>query len=190
MSCPKCQSAHWDKAGFVQDIQRFLCRTSGCQYTRGVPKGMLMAVKLLAVTLYFHGLSLNAIDKLLQISAHSVLKWIRTFAEIHCAKPQPTVTAAVIKLDEMWHFLKKSLATSGSGKHIVAIQGGSWTGKCGGRDYATCHRLITRLQRWSDPCFYTDHWEVYLKTVGSTMPLVQSKAETHGVERSNTIQRH
>ena len=62
--------------------------------------------------------------------------------------------------------------------------------ECGDRDYATCHRLITRLQRWSVQCFYADHGEVYPKTVGTTVPLVQSKAETHGVERNNAIQRH
>ena len=131
MSCPKCQSAHRVKAGFVQGVQRFLCRTCGCQYTRSEPKGMPLAVKLLAVTLYVHGLSMNAIGKLLQVSTPAVLKWIRTFAETHCAKPQPTASAAVIELDEMWHFLKKSLVSSGSGKLIVAIQGGSWTGNAG-----------------------------------------------------------
>ena len=92
---------------------------------------MPLAVKLLAVTLYVHGLSMDAIAKLLQVSTPAVLKWIRTFAETHCTKPQSTATAAVIELDEMWHFLKKSLPNSGSGKLIVAIQGGSWTGNAG-----------------------------------------------------------
>ena len=32
-----------------------------------------------------------------------------------------------VQFDEMWRFLKKSLTNAGSGKFIVAIQGGSWT---------------------------------------------------------------
>ena len=58
---------------------------------------MPLAVKLLAVTLYVHGLSMDAIAKLLQVSTPAVLKWIRTFAETHCTKPQSTATAAVIE---------------------------------------------------------------------------------------------
>jgi hypothetical protein len=34
----------------------------------------------------------------------------------------------VIELDEMWHYLKKSRASSGSGRLGIVLQGGSWTG--------------------------------------------------------------
>ena len=131
MHCPKCHHADRVRAGRVKGVQRFQCRQCGCQYTRSEPRGMPLAVKLLAVTLYVHGLSMHAIAKLLQVSTPAVLKWIRVFAETHCPKPQPTATAAIIELDEMWHFLKKSPRSSGSGKLIVAIQGGSWTGNVG-----------------------------------------------------------
>ena len=65
-----------------------------------------MRDKVLAVLLYMHGLSLNAIAKLLKVSTPVVLKWVRKFARENYEKPKPG-SAVVIEVDEMWHYLQK-----------------------------------------------------------------------------------
>jgi IS1 family transposase len=49
--------------------------------------------------------------------------------------------------------------------------------------------MLWRLQRLDVAIFFADNWEAYVKFIPSYM-LVQSKAETHGVERNNFRQRH
>ena len=61
--------------------------------------------------------------------------------------------------------------------------------ECGGRDRATCERLIERLQRWRTRLYCTDDYAVY----DVLLPLGQryaGKDETHGIERDNARQRH
>jgi insertion element IS1 protein InsB len=61
--------------------------------------------------------------------------------------------------------------------------------ECGGRDKATCGRLIERLQRWRTRLYCTDAYAVYdvLLPVGQHET---GKDEPHGVERDNARQRH
>ena len=44
------------------------------------------------------------------------MTWIERFAEVYAQKPEPEGRAVVVELDEMWHFLKKSGTSSGSGR--------------------------------------------------------------------------
>ena len=89
-----------------------------------------MSIKLFAVALYLHGVSMHAIAKWVGVSTPAVLKWIRNHAKQHCPKPEPG-EAMLVELDEMWHYLKKKPSSSGSGKLIVVLQGGSLTGNAG-----------------------------------------------------------
>ncbi len=60
--------------------------------------------------------------------------------------------------------------------------------ECGGRDKATCERLIERLKRWRTRLYCTDDYAVY-----DVLPVGQryaGKNETHGIERNNARQRH
>jgi insertion element IS1 protein InsB len=61
--------------------------------------------------------------------------------------------------------------------------------ECGGRDKATCARLIQRQQRWRTRLDCTDDYAVYdvLLPVGQRYA---GKDETHGIERDNARQRH
>src|SRR5829696_7766911 len=62
-------------------------------------------------------------------------------------------------------------------------------GECGGRDKATCARLIERLTRWRTRLYCADDYAVY----GVLLPVGQlytGKDETHGIERDNARQRH
>src|SRR5215207_5612726 len=61
--------------------------------------------------------------------------------------------------------------------------------ECGGRDKATCERLIERLTRWRTRLYCADDYAVYdvLLPIGQLYP---GKDETHGIERDNARQRH
>src|SRR4051794_39110808 len=77
------------------------------------------------------GLSMNRTAKLLGVSTPSVQAWIERFAEVYAQKPEPEGRAVVVELDEMWHFLKKSRASSGSGRLGIVLRDGSSTGSWG-----------------------------------------------------------
>jgi len=129
IKCPRCSSDHIVKNGSVKGLKRWLCRGCGFTFTKLTPRGKPASMKIWAVLLYLHGLSLNAIAKLLQVSTTTVLRWVRTFAREHYQKPYPEGSTVVIELDELCHYIKKNLAKSGSGKPCVVLQGGYWTGK-------------------------------------------------------------
>ena len=59
----------------------------------------------------------------------------------------------------------------------------------GGRDKATCAKLIERLQRWGARLYCADEWAAY----GELIPvgrLYAGKDQTHGIERDHARQRH
>ena len=50
-------------------------------------------------------------------------------------------------------------------------------------------RMLRRMQRLNVEVFFTDYWEAYNETIPAEM-LIQTKAQTHGIERNNFRQRH
>ena len=61
--------------------------------------------------------------------------------------------------------------------------------ECGDRDKATLKKLIDRLEKWDIKVYYADDWQVYRSVLPSDK-LVQTKKETHGIERNNCRMRH
>ncbi|MDR0373594.1 MAG: IS1 family transposase, partial [Nitrososphaerota archaeon] len=49
--------------------------------------------------------------------------------------------------------------------------------------------MLGRLKRLNVSVFFADSWEAYAELIPRAF-LVQTKAETHGVERNNFRQRH
>ena len=130
-ACPKCTHQHVVKAGKIGGKQRWRCRGCGYQWTRTTPRGRPLWQKSLAVFLYCHGVSMNALGKMFGVRTSSVLKWIRRYATAHAVKPEPVGNAIIVELDEMWHYLKKNGGNSGSGRLWIVIQATSWTGNVG-----------------------------------------------------------
>ncbi len=130
-ACPKCAHGHIVKSGKVGNTQRWLCRGCGYQFTRTMPRGRPIWQKSLAVFLYCHGVSMNALGKMVGVRASSVLKWLRRDATAHDVKPAPGGNAMVMELDEMGHFLPKNAGSAGSGKLVIMIQASSWIGSAG-----------------------------------------------------------
>ena len=114
MNCPKCQHTHFVKNGRINDKQRYKCKVScNSQWTtEKTYRGRPPAEKALAGFLYCHGLSMNAIAKILRASPSTSLEWIRNFASQHGQLPKPEAEETVVlELDEMWHYLKKKAET-------------------------------------------------------------------------------
>ena len=128
LRCKRCGGEEHIKNGFMRGKQRYRCKACGLNFTDTPPRGLPLALKATAVLLYVSGLSMNRTAKLLGVSTPSVQAWIEQFAQAYAQKPAPEGRALVIELDEMWHYLKKSRASSGSGRLGIVLQGGSWTG--------------------------------------------------------------
>ena len=120
-NCPRCQSPNVIKSGKIQGKQRHKCNACGRQFTRLTPKGKPPEIKAQAIELYTRGLSMRSIACMLEVSATSVMRWIRNFAEKTYEKPQAG-HARVMELDEMWHYVKSKKTNFGSGKPGVGIQ--------------------------------------------------------------------
>lgn len=56
------------------------------------------------------------------------------------------------------------------------------TWQCGDRDKATLKKLLKCLENWQVKVYYTDDWQPYKSLIPSEL-LVQTKAETHAIER-------
>ena len=128
MSCKRCGSDRSVKNGLMRGKQRHLCKDCGLNFTDTPARGKPLALKAAAVLLYVSGLSMNRTAKLLGVSTPTIQAWLEQFAAAYAQKPEPEGRAVVIKLDEMWHYLKKRPNRSGSGKLGIVLQGGWWTG--------------------------------------------------------------
>jgi len=131
MSCPKCNHDHIIRNGKVKGSQRWKCKDCGFQFTRTTARGRPLWQKSLAVFLYCHGVSMNALAKMFQVRTSSILKWIRRFAQEHYEKPEPRGKAIIMELDEMWHYVKKNDRNSGYGKLWIVVRDNSLTGNVG-----------------------------------------------------------
>ena len=99
-TCPKCNASDVIKSGKVKGKQRFKCKSCSYQFTQLIPRGRPVSEKILALTLYIHGLSMNAIAKIIKVSTPAVFYWIRDFAKKIYQKPEPG-DAILIEIDEM-----------------------------------------------------------------------------------------
>ncbi len=131
MICPKCQHEQVVKNGHALDKQRWKCKKCNYQFTRTTPRGKPLAIKLLSVYLYCHGISMNAIGIMFGTHTSTILRWVRKFARDHYEKPEPEGKAIIMELDEMWHYIKKNELSSGYGKLLIAIPVSSLIGNVG-----------------------------------------------------------
>ena len=128
LRCKRCGSEEQVKNGLMRGKQRYRCKACGLNFTATPPRGMPLRIKVTAVLLYLSGLSMNRTAKLLGVSTPTVMTWIERFAEVYAQKPEPEGRAVVVELDEMWHFLKKSGTSSGSGRLGIVLRGAWLTG--------------------------------------------------------------
>ena len=128
LRCKRCGSEEHVKNGFMRGKQRYRCEACGLNFTDTPPRGMPLRLKVEAVLLYLSGLSMNRTAKLLGVSTPTVQAWIERFAQVYAQKPEPEGRAVVVELDEMWHYLKKSRTSFGSGRLGIVLRDGSSSG--------------------------------------------------------------
>ena len=128
LCCKRCRSERYVKNGLMRGKQRYLCKSCGLNFTETPARGMPLQVKATAILLYVSGLSMNRTGKIVGVSTPTIQAWIEQFAQAYAQKPEPKGRAVVIELDEMWHYLKKSPSSSGSGRLGIVLQGSWWTG--------------------------------------------------------------
>jgi transposase len=128
LRCKRCGSGEHTRNGFMRGKQRYRCRSCGLNFTDTPPRGKPFALKVTAVLLYVSGLSMNRTAKLVGVSTPSVQAWLEQFARAHAPRPEPQGRAVVIELDEMWHYLKKSPRSSGSGRLGIVLRAAWLTG--------------------------------------------------------------
>ena len=133
---------------------------------------------------------MNAISKLLGSHVTTILQWIRNFAKKQAPKPafSPGATL-VLELDEMWHYIGNKKNKLWIWKALDRNTGHLIDWECGGRDKETLEKLMTRLAPLNIERYYTDKWQVY-ETLLPASKHVQTKAETHRIERNNCLMRH
>src|SRR5919199_4111279 len=124
----RCGSGEHVRNGLGKGVQRYRRKACGLNFTDTPPRGMPLRIEVTAVLLYLSGLSMNRTAKLLGVSTPSVMTWIEQFAKAYAQKPEPEGRAVVVELDEMWHYLKKSPTSSGSGRLGIALRDVSSTG--------------------------------------------------------------
>ena len=106
-ACPACRGTMLIRSGRACGRQRWRCKSCGRQFTRTEPRGKPAALKLQAIELYCLGLSMNAVDK-----------------RVALEQDTGTTLAAVVEIDEVWHFVEKSRTSSGSGRRSSAAPAG------------------------------------------------------------------
>jgi len=132
VACYQCGCERNVKNGFMHGQQRYKCKECGYNFIDKPRRGHSSAILALAVWLYLSGLSQRRIARLFGVTTPAVLKWIKTFALKNAPKPVPDGTGiAVVELDEMWHFLKKSPIKSGSGRLMILMETSSLIGNAG-----------------------------------------------------------
>ena len=131
LRCKRCGSAEQVKNGMMRGQQRYRCKACGLTFTDTPARGRPLALNVTAVLLSVSGLSMNRTAKLLGVSTPAVQGWIEQFAAAYAQKPEPQGRALVIELDEMWHDLKKSPRSSGSGKLGIVLQADWLIGNAG-----------------------------------------------------------
>ena len=127
-ACPACDGTVLIRSGHACGRQRWRCKGCGRQVTRTTPRGKSAAMKAAAVEFYCTGLSLSAVGKRPGVSAQSVMCWIRDHARRRCPEPEPAGRAAVVEIDEAWHFIQKRPASLGSGRSSSAALAAGSTG--------------------------------------------------------------
>jgi len=108
MHCPKCQAESYIKYGHVSGKQRYRCKQCGCQFTRSTTKGISTHIKRFALQLYLEGLGFRSIERVLNVSNVTVMRWVKKYAyQLMALQEQQQCTVDVIEIDELHHYIGK-----------------------------------------------------------------------------------
>jgi transposase-like protein len=118
MQCPRCQSTELVKAGLQSQKQRYKCKQCSRLFVEFGRPGYSSEFKEQALAMYLEGLGFRAIGRLLGVSNVAVLKWVRKAAQ-DLPPPESKAVVDVLEMDELWHFIKKRVESSGCGLRLT-----------------------------------------------------------------------
>ena len=117
--CPKCSHNISTKSGFINERQRWKCKSCSYHYTifhRGASK----ATKRFALELYLEGLGFRSIGRLLKFSHVSVYNWIKSFGKkLDELKSDDEIS--VVEMDEMHTYISQKKTIAGSGLLLIEV---------------------------------------------------------------------
>jgi len=134
LKCSKCFSEKFVKNGFMNQKQRFKCKSCGYNFTEDDQRRIPDETKRMAIHLYLEGLGFRGIERVLNISNVIVMKWVRDLGLlVENLRSKNTllnnkVIITTMELDEMWHYVGKKNKSCGSGWLLTEIQGRSLPG--------------------------------------------------------------
>lgn len=108
--CPKCSSTKYVKNGKLKNIQRYLCKKCGYNFTvNKLGKRIEKRLVVLALQLYLEGLGFRAIERVLGVSHVSVINWVKQYGKnLDYLKLQGgNKDAKIIEIDEICTYLQK-----------------------------------------------------------------------------------
>lgn len=125
MICKKCSSESIVKNGIVRCQQRYRCKECKLNFVEGDKrvKQTTSIKKALSVILYtMSKASFNFLGKLFNCSPTQPYNWVKE-AALTIEEPEIRENIQEIEIDEMWHFVKKKLKSSGSSKPLIVAHG-------------------------------------------------------------------
>jgi insertion element IS1 protein InsB len=159
-----------------------------CQYQFTRREGYGTPDEVKQATLYGYGLSLNAVGPLLGHCAQSVMRWVCSYVDHPCTKPDPE-PVAIIEVNETWHYVHCGTNRVWIWKAHDREKHRPIDWDCGGRDEATFRRLFVRLERWKLRLYCKDDDVVY----NNVLPVGHhdvGKDESVRLERNTGRQQH
>lgn len=116
MQCPKCASVEAVKNGKMNGKQRYKCKCCGCNFTKTDTYHTPLELRRKCLSLYLEGVGFRGISRLTGVSHVTVMKWVKKLGQrIEQLRPKEGDQVNVMELDELWHFVKKSPTSAGSG---------------------------------------------------------------------------
>jgi insertion element IS1 protein InsB len=194
-SCKWCGSTNSVKNGIIKGRQRYRCRGCGRNFVEEAsapspPPSKPEAMKALSLLLYGMGnASFRMIGRLLQVSASTVVDWVRDKA---CAIPDLKVPSeqqdTIIILDEMHHFIQKKSNKLWLWRAYDPATSRVCAWVTGGRDDKTLKELLAKIGM-KGRIFFADDWEGYHRVIPEAQ-LYTGKDLTVPLERDNSNIRH
>lgn len=121
MNCPKCSSESYVKDGFAQKKQRYLCKQCEYRYTVAY-RGKPIELKRFALVLYLEGLGFRSIERVINVSNVTIMRWIRSYGkEIERLRKQDN-EIEVIEIDEMHTYIGSKKTIVGYGLLLTDME--------------------------------------------------------------------
>ena len=96
MNCPKCRCASRVKNGKIKNIQRYKCKSCGCNYTRSSLSRISLDKRIECIRLYLEGVGFRGIERLTGVSNVTVMRWVKRLGDdIERLRPQSGECEAV-----------------------------------------------------------------------------------------------